>query len=95
MKVCVVWVAFATCLLDKFFQQSCFFKPETTLTPAILVSNRHIRKKCTSGKPSPHYGRNKVSFLFGSCASCMNVIYLFNYFQSLGSNFQISFKLIC
>ena len=32
-----------------------------------------------------------LSFYFGSCAS---FIYLFIYFQSLGSDFQISLKLI-
>ena len=29
-----------------------FFSPETSLTPAVFVSNRHFRKKWTSGKPS-------------------------------------------
>ena len=56
--------------------------PETSLTPAIFVSNRHFRKKWASGKPSSQtsgYRLNTVSFLFGSCASCMNDIYLFIY----------------
>ena len=44
----------------------------------FFVSNRHFHKKCTSGKPSSQtsdYGLGKVNFLFGSCASGMNVIY--------------------
>ena len=59
-----------------------FFLPETSLTPAIFVSNRHFRKKCASGKPSFQTsgdGLNTVSFLFGSYASYINVIYLFIY----------------
>ena len=67
-----------------------FFLPDTSLTPAIFVSNRHFCKKWTSGKPSSQtsgYGLNTVNFLFGSCASCMNVIYLF---IITGSGFRFS-----
>ena len=67
----------------------------------VLVSYRYFRKKGTSGKPFSQmsgYGFNKVSFLFGSCASCMNVllfIYLFIYLFIFNHCVQISFKLIC
>ena len=75
-----------------------FFLPEASLTPAIFVSNRHFRKKCASGKPSSQTsgdGLNTVSFLFGSYASYINVIYLFIYlFIITGFRFSNFLKLI-
>ena len=70
-----------------------FFLPETSLTPAIFVSNRHFRKKWASGKPSSQtsgYGLKTVNFLFGSCASCMNAIYLFIIYLFLITGFRFS-----
>ena len=69
---------------------------QTSLTPAIFVSNRHFRKKWASGKPSSQtsgYGLNTVNFLFGSGASCLNAIYLFIYlFIITGFRFSNSFQ---
>ena len=78
-----------------------FFLSETSLTPAIFVSNRHFRKKWASGKSTSQrlVMDNTINFLFGSCASCMNVIYylfilinLFIYLSSLGSDFHFFFQ---
>ena len=91
-KVCVImWESFIRCIqlyksirhIDPYIMNHVFL-PESILTTASFVSNRHFRKKWASGKPSSKmsgYGLNTVNFLFGSCASCiwMLLIYLFTY----------------
>ena len=77
------WRSQPTCWTNYFSNHVFFFfLPQTSLTPAIFVSNQHFHKKCAYGKPSSQtsgYGLNTVSFLFGSGASCMNVCNLFIY----------------
>ena len=59
----------------------------------FFLTHRQFHKKWASGKPfsqTSGSGRNTVNFLFGSYASCINVIYLFiitwfrfsNFFQT-------------
>ena len=58
-----------------------FVFTETSLSPAIFVSNRHFHKKWASGKPSSQtsgYGLNTVNFLFGRCYLSF-FMYLFIY----------------
>ena len=78
----ILVLTFQQCLRDWRTISAIMFLFQTSLTPAIFVSNRHFRKKWASGKPSSQtsgYGLNTVNFLFGSGASCSNAIYLFIY----------------
>ena len=70
-------MTFATYLLDELFSNHVFF---VFFLTRDQFNTRYFCLKSASGKPSSQtscYGLNTVNFLFGSCASCVNVIYLF------------------